>query len=93
MRITQFIKYLTFEASRCHARVTSDFLDERYKECVSRAERCIQTVQIHKASEVGRKYEIVANLYALKGNAHFQLEQYKEALRCYHRDLEIAKEK
>ena len=70
-----------------------DFLDERYKECMSRAERCIQTVQIHKASEVGRKYEIVANLYALKGNSHFQLEQYKDALKCYHRDLDIAKEK
>lgn len=71
----------------------AEYLDGRYDECVTRADRCLQTMQINTTNDLTRKYEMLSSVYNVKGNALMQQQNYKEALKVFIKDLELAKDK
>lgn len=70
-----------------------EFLDGRYDECLIRADRCLQTMNINTTFELSKKYEMVSSVYNVKGNSFMQQENYRDALKTFYKDLELAREK
>ena len=74
-------------------RTLTEFLAENYEECKSLTEQCIQKLKRLRSSDVSNKYELLASLYSVHGNACFELEQYEQALNSYRMDLDVANNK
>lgn len=52
----------------------------------------LRTVAKCSESDLPRKMELMATLYSLIGNAHFEMKDYNNALKYYKMDADVAKD-
>ena len=62
----------------------------QYKTSLQEATDTLKTVERCSESELPRKTELMATLYSLIGNAHFEMNDYNKALKYYKMDGDLA---
>ena len=62
----------------------------QYKTSLQEATDTLKTVERCSESDLPRKTELIATLYSLIGNAHFEMNDYNKALKYYQMDGDLA---
>lgn len=68
-----------------------DLTDGRYSEVIKRSQNCIAVVETFSASELSKKFEVIANLHSFLGNAYLEMMCYTKAIRHHRLDHELGK--
>jgi len=62
----------------------------RYEDSLKQAKRVLKEVERWSDKDVRNRYEMLANIYSLLGNAHLETGNYIRALECHSKDYELS---